>query len=128
MFIHHRTVRLSETDATGVLFFTELLKFGVEALEAFWETKGFSVTDMMGKTFRLPIVHAEGDFSAPIRVGDKIEVHLSKPEIGTTSFTIKTQIIREKIEVGKTKIVHVCISAEKGSPIPIPESILHYFE
>lgn len=127
MFVYQRTVRLSETDATGVLYFTQQLQLAVEALEMYWQSKGFNLSEMIEKTpYRLPIVHAEADYSAPMRVGDTVEVQLSLGEIGTTSFTLNARMMKGGIPVGTTKIVHVCISTDTGTAVVIPQSLLNH--
>jgi len=90
MFIYRRTIRVQDTDATGVLYFANQLQIALEAFEEFLLTQGFSFGEMVRKKqFLLPIVHTEGDFFAPLTLGDQIEVHLSFSKIGTTSIIAK---------------------------------------
>ncbi len=125
MFVLRRTIFLRETDATGVLYFSEQLKLGLEALEAFFLTKKFTLQQMIEKgDFLLPIVHAEADYRLPLFVGDEVEIHLFLEEVGTSSFTLQTRILKNGEEAGTTKIVHVIVGRESGRPIPIPELIL----
>ncbi len=127
MFTYFRTIYLRESDATGVLFFSELLNLAVEAVEMFWKSKGLTVQMLIEQNrFLLPIVHAECNFSAPLRVGDEIKIDLSLKGVGSTSFTLQTSISKGEIVSGSTEIVHVCVDKTTGDPHPIPESILSY--
>jgi len=131
MFTYQRTIYLRETDATGVLYFSEQLKLGLEALEAYFLSKGFTLQQMIEEAdFLMPIVHAEADFIAPLRVGDQVEINLSLGSMGTSSFTLQTRIFDPKrdLEVGTTKIIHVIISKETGKSIPIPEKLQHFIK
>jgi YbgC/YbaW family acyl-CoA thioester hydrolase len=124
MFKYKRTIRLVETDATGVIYFSELLKLGLETFEAFLESGGFTLQHMIEKEdFLMPIVHAEADFLGPIKVGDCAEIYLSLGAIGTSSFTLSTSLFIEGKEMGKTSIVHVSISKETRKSISIPQKI-----
>ena len=127
MFSYKRTIHLRETDSTGVLFFSELLNLGLEALEAYFLTRGFTLKQLIeeGK-FLMPIVHAEADFSAPIYVGDQVEIELKVEKLGNSSFTMGTRIHRKGLELGVTKIVHVVISRETNRSIPLPEWLIRH--
>src|SRR5262245_18613069 len=126
MHRYKRTIRLSETDVTGVIYFSELLKLGLETFEDFLAGRGFTLHQMMEKTdFLMPIVHAEADFCGPLRVGDLVEIQLQPPHLGNSSFTLSCCMMLNGKEMGKTKIVHVCTSKKKGASIPIPEQIKH---
>ena len=126
MFTYPRTIFLRETDATGVLYFSEQFNLALEALEAFFLSKGFSVHELIENAdFLLPIVHAESDYKAPLRVGDRIEVKLMLDSVGTSSYSLEARFIDEKgAEVGTTKVVQVAVSKSSGESIPLPELLL----
>ena len=97
LFSIKRKIHLSETDATGAIYFTELLKFATEAFEEFLE----------GKRYEMPVVSAKATYSAPLRWNDEIEVKLSVARLGESSIELHGEIVREGAVVGRTEIVHV---------------------
>jgi 1,4-dihydroxy-2-naphthoyl-CoA hydrolase len=116
-----KKIRLRDTDATGVLYFTEQLRMALETLE-----DCFSLRSLLEKeAFLMPIVHAEADYFAPLRVGDEVEITLSCEKLGTTSFTLGYRFYdpKRQKEVGKASIVHVVISKETGKSIPVPSHL-----
>lgn len=121
MFVYERVIRIQDTDATGVLYFANQLQIGLEAFEEFLLQKRFSLEEMIrqGK-FLLPVVHAEADFSAPLFIGDSIEVTLTF-DLGNTSFTHASDIIKKGKKVGSTSIVHVAVCSQTQAAIPIPD-------
>lgn len=126
MFSCKRTIYLRDTDATGVLFFTEQFRLVLEVLETFFQKQGFSLREMIEKkVFLMPIVHAESDYFSPLYVGDTLTVHLSLEKIGTSSFTLVYHLFDEleKEEKGRVSIVHVIISRETCKSIPIPKEL-----
>lgn len=119
-----RIISLRETDATGVLYFAEKLKLALEAFEDYLLKRGFTLQQMIeGAEFLLPIVHAEADYSAPLRVGDQVTIKLSLDRLGTSSFTLKTLFFCRGNEVGSAKIVHVSIARKTGKSIPLPPEV-----
>jgi len=125
MYTYRRQIHLKETDATGALFFTEQLNLALEALESYFLSVGFTLQQMLDREhFAMPIVHAETDFLSPLRVGDEVVVELLCEKLGTTSFTVISQVKNAKGQlVGTTKIVHVCISLRTEKSIPLPEVV-----
>lgn len=120
-------IRLGETDATGVLYFPEQFKIALETLEVFFATHGVTLHQLIGETdFLLPVVHAQGDYKAPLKVGDEIEIELTVQDIGTSAFRLKTRLIDKKkqIETGTTEIVHVAMSKTTRKSMPIPAEVL----
>lgn len=128
MFTHTRTIFLRETDATGVLFFSEQLNLALEAMESYFLSRGFSLTELIeDQDFLLPIVHAETDFFAPIKVGDQISLLLSCEKMGTSSFTMRAEVFnQQEVKVGTTKIVHVAVSKQSGASMKLPELIVEH--
>jgi len=128
MFSYTKTIFLRDTDATGVLYFSEQLKFCQEAFEVYLSKK-FTLLQMLREhDFLLPIVHAEADYALPLRVGDEVEIQLSLKELGTSSFSLGFNILKAGQEAGNAKIVHVALSKKTGKSIPIPEIVLEHLK
>ncbi|MBF5058642.1 acyl-CoA thioesterase [Candidatus Neptunochlamydia vexilliferae] len=122
MFTYHRTIRVQDTDATGVLYFANQLQIGMEAFEEFLASQGFSLNEMIEKKkFLLPVVHAEADFAAPLYLGDQLEVTLSFSHIGNRSFTHTSDILKGGKKVGTVTIIHavLCPKTKRATPIPL---------
>jgi acyl-CoA thioesterase FadM len=111
-----RRVRMSETDATGTLYFTNALKFATEVFE---ELIGFD----HNRDYLLPIVSAKSTFLAPLFLGDEIEISLKVGKIGTSSVEICTEIKKEGKIAAQTEIVHVALSKITKEKMDLPESL-----
>ena len=111
MFLYKRAVRVQDTDATGNIFFANLLKMGLEAFEEFLHNQKFSLQEMIeSKKILIPIVHSEADFFSPITLGSRIDIQLEVSRIGKKSFTHSSEFILNGKKVGKSAIVHVAFS------------------
>lgn len=68
MFSYDRYLHFRETDAAGVLYFSEVLNLCHEAYEASLRTVGLDLKLFFRgtETTIVPIVHAAVDFSAPL--------------------------------------------------------------
>ncbi len=124
MFVTKKIIRLSETDATGVIYFTNLFKFATEALEEFFETKGINLFKMIQSgDYLFPIVFAKSTYLAPIFLSDEITLTLSLIKMGTSSIEIQTDISKAISLVGRVEIVHVVTSKTTMKKMPIPEQL-----
>lgn len=125
MFTYQITIKLHETDAAGLLFFSHQFKLMHDAYEALLESwgLGFAIL-LLEKDYFLPIVHAESDFKAPLFVGDRITIEMKIAQIGSSSFTFAYTLRDEKKKiVGTGKTVHVTIDKKTRTKIPLPTAI-----
>lgn len=129
-FNYRRTIYLRETDATGVLYFPEQFKLALEAFEAFLISAGFHLTNMIDTMdFLMPVVHAEANYSAPMRAGDVIEIHLSLKKMGDSSFTLSSLIFdAHKKQIGDVSIIHATVSKKAYRSIPLPTMLKGYLQ
>lgn len=114
-----RKIRMSETDATGVLYFTNQLKYATETFEVLLET---FFQDMKGafEEYLFPIVEAHSHYLAPLRLGDEIEVTLMLEKIGASSLQFHSIIKKGDTKVGEVRIKHVLVSRTTGKSAPLP--------
>ena len=122
MFTYQTKIKLHDTDAAGLLFFSHQFEIIHDAYEALLEDIGFSFADLIrNQDFFLPIVHAESDYDKPLFVGDLIEVQVSVDSIGKHSFTFAYKLLKANGEiVGTAKTVHVTMDKASQKKIPLP--------
>lgn len=130
MFIAYNQVRMHDTDMAGILYFPRQFRFAHDALEDFIERFGYTFDQIFHQEkFIFVIVHAESDYLSPLRVGDRLEVHLFLEKIGKTSFTVVYHIYKsDKTLVGKVKTVHVTLESTARIKMEIPNHFRKYLE
>lgn len=130
MFHYHTTIKLYHTDAAGILFFGHLFMIAYDAFQEFSEQMGLGVgTILHNEDYILPVVHAEADFAAPLRVGDRITVQVRVERLGTSSITISYRFAGEHGNaLGTAKTVHVAVSRETRAAIPLPRALRDVLE
>lgn len=113
-----KRIYLRETDATGVLYFTELQRMALETFEDQFDLKKL----LAEESFLLPIVHAQADYKVPIRCGDEVEISFTLTP-GTTSLTVDYQILLGGMLAGCVKIIHVAVDRATLKTVSLPESL-----
>ncbi|MCP5047565.1 MAG: acyl-CoA thioesterase [bacterium] len=124
MFEYKTTIKLHETDAAGLLFFANQFRLVHDAYEAFMESRDMGLGKLLtSKPFLLPIVHAETDYKAPLRVGDVIMITIRVKRKGTSSFTLAHELHKNDTLAGSGETVHACLDTKTGKPIPLPNPL-----
>lgn len=123
-FISHNKVRMHDTDMAGILYFANQFRFAHDALEDMFEAEGYSILEFVDShNFVMAIVHAEADYMAPLKVGDKLQVHLTIENFGTTSVTFFYSIFRVNELIGTAKTVHVALDTKTRKKIHLPDLV-----
>ncbi len=122
MYKYQHKIKLHETDAAGLLFFSRQFEIVHDAYESLLEKVGFGFADLIRKkSYFLPIVHAEADYKLPLFVGDVITIEVVVSEVGHSSFAFSYKLINSKKQlIGTAKTIHVTIDKKKRRAIPLP--------
>ena len=118
-------IRMTHTDAAGIAYFVSYLDLAHQAYEAALESVGIPLArDLRALPVMLPIVHAECDYAAPLRLGDRVSIDASVERVGTRSFTIAYAFFRQDgTACGRASTVHACVSNETGRSVPLPDEL-----
>jgi YbgC/YbaW family acyl-CoA thioester hydrolase len=119
-------VKLHDTDAAGLLFFSNYFKIAHTAYEKFMKSIGCGLDHIIETSdYLVPIAHAEADYERGLCLGDKFSVSL-KAEIGQTSFTLSYLFKDQEGNVAaRLKTVHVTVDKKSGEKIPLPQGLRH---
>jgi len=121
MFTFKTHIRMHDTDAAGILYFPNQFQIAHEAFEAFLDSAGLPVRHMLDTAdYLFPIVHAEGDYSAPVGVGDPLTINLTAERIGSSSVTLLFRLLKDGRETGLVRTVHVAVNKSDFKKRPLP--------
>ena len=126
-FSHHRTVRLADTDAAGVVFFARTLALCHEAYEESLAAAGLDLNDFLGRAdVIVPISRSEADYQRPLRVGDKLRISVTPSTISANAFAVAYEITKlgpvEKLSA-RVRTEHVCTSLSKRARVALPPAL-----
>jgi 1,4-dihydroxy-2-naphthoyl-CoA hydrolase len=125
MYTYQTKIKLHETDAAGLLFFSNQFKIIHDAYESLLESIGFGFAALIReKSFFLPIVHSESDYKSPLFVGDLIEIRVVVEKVGETSFTFAYKLLDASQKLaGTARTVHVTMDKAARKKIPLPADL-----
>jgi acyl-CoA thioester hydrolase len=104
-------VYYEDTDAGGVVYHSNYLKYFERGRTEFFRDRGVSVGDLARRGSVFPVVHLEIDYKAPALHDDLVRVETVILDVGKTSFTLGQQVLRVSddrlLAAGKVKLVCV---------------------
>lgn len=122
-FLFPYTISLHDSDAAGIIFSANLIRICHESYEAMMAELGFSIGYLLKhRPFGVPLVHIDGDFMMPSRVGDHITIEVRVAELGKSSYRME-YLLRtpDGTPCARAATVHVVVETKNYEPIPIPE-------
>ena len=129
MYHYQTTIRLHQTDAAGVVFFSNLFVIAHDAYESFLESHLPLNAILSDGVYIIPIVHAEADYLLPLALSEKTGVELCLEQTGSSSFDLGYVIKNSKMEtVARLKTIHTVQLKEDQKTVPIPDPLRNALE
>ena len=124
-FNYYRTVRLSDTDAAGVVYFANVLHICHEAYEESLVNANINIKSFLNNSsIAIPIISASVNFYRPIFCGDRLFVNLTTQQLNNSEFEINYCVYTSSEQViAKAKTKHVCINTLDRKRINLPDSM-----
>ena len=123
-FNHKIKVYYEDTDAGGVVYYANYLKFLERARSEALSDVGLTNLKIKKDYGALIVVKSCNiDFNKSAHLEDKLRINSFVTSFTKTSFTMSQSIYRNKDIIVKSK-VHLVFINEKSKPIKIPENIL----
>ena len=125
---HRHRVRVywEDTDAGGVVFYANYLKFFERARTEWLRTAGIGQQALKDETGAMFIVtDTQVSYRAPARLDDLLDITVAVAEAGRVSFTIAQQAWRDGVLLAEGRIRIGCVDAATLRPRRIPDTVLH---
>ena len=126
-FVHHRIVRFGDTDPAGIVFFARVFEFAHEAFEDFMAASGLPIQAMLQqREWAMPLVHAEADYRAPMRLGDALAIDVCVVARSDSSLTFGFEVrgAEDGVVHAVVRHVHVAIDRVAFRKRALPDEVL----
>jgi YbgC/YbaW family acyl-CoA thioester hydrolase len=115
MFVARFPVRLAEVDWARCVYFARYLDYAHRAQEDFWNAQaGLSFATLIAaRKVAFPIVHTEGQYFAPLRLGDTARIELAVTRLTKKSATSRFTFYRGETDerVALVVLKQACIDS-----------------
>jgi acyl-CoA thioester hydrolase len=120
--IVHLRVYYEDTDAGGIVYHTNYLKFAERARTEWLRDKGFEQSALLKEGLAFVVSRLESDFLAPARLDDRISVETRLQEAGKVRMKIRQVIKRDEKEL--VRLTVTVASLRDGKAVRLPEGIV----
>ncbi|MCX7705322.1 MAG: acyl-CoA thioesterase [bacterium] len=111
-----------DTDAGGVVYYANYLKYFEEGRTEFFEEKGIFTEELLKQGFAFVVARAEIEYKKPVRYKDVIEVFTDIEKTGISSIVFLQKIMMGELLCCQARITIVCVN-ENLKPVKIPECV-----
>lgn len=120
----HRSIRFSETDVSGRVHFTQILKWAEEEEHDALTAAGVTVFANDGSDSGWPRVKVSCEYRAPLFFGDEVEVEVKLVKVGRSSLSwsfLVRKLSAEQVTAAEGEVTTVWV--EGGHAAAIPEAV-----
>lgn len=110
-----------DTDAGGVVYYANYLRYLERARTEFLLDKGIDVAEYHNNGYLFAVIHVDADYKRPARLGEIIEVTTEIIEITNATINLKHQILRNSTLLVEANVRVACIDKD-GRPQRLPDS------
>jgi acyl-CoA thioester hydrolase len=114
-------VYYEDTDAAGVVYYANYLRFMERARTEWLEALGFPLAAFENAHRVAFVVHrAEIDFVAPARLNDRLDVSVEALDRGASRLVVAQHVLREAVTLARARITLACVDSRRWQPVRIP--------
>ena len=122
---HRQAIRVyfEDTDAAGIVYYANYLKFAERARTDMLRDLGISHAEMMKRDGLVLVVRrCEIDYLKPARLDDLLTVETEAAKLGGASVDLRQRVLRDGDVLADLKVLVVCIGPD-GRPARIPDYV-----
>lgn len=128
-FEYQFRVAFHEVDPGGVMFYAHLFTRAHEAFSSLMAACGFDLAEVVRDgSYLIPIVHAQADYSAPLRFGDETKITVQPTDIGRSSLRMHYDFLLDDSLCACAETVHVFVSSGSRETISIPDRLNQHLQ
>jgi acyl-CoA thioester hydrolase len=122
-------VYYEDTDAAGVVYYANYLKFMERARTEWLSALGFPLAAFERDHGVVFVVHrCEIDFHLPARLNDALDVTVEPAKVGASSLKARQQVLRGADVVTSALITLACLDAARWRPVRMPAVLVQHLE
>jgi len=123
-FVWPVRVYFEDTDAGGVVYYANYLRFMERARTEWLRQRGFEQDRLRADTGILFVVRSvQLDLKRPARFNDALSVTCRPSALGRVSIDVAQSVARDGLELASASVRLACVDAERFVPVAIPAPV-----
>lgn len=118
------TTHYYQFDQQGVAFNMWYLSFLEDARNAWFAHGGYPLAQLLADGYDIQVVHVDLGWRAAVRYGDDVRVEVRTDRVGTTSLTLRFEVIaRDQVCASGTSTYVIVDASVSGRATPVPAAM-----
>jgi acyl-CoA thioester hydrolase len=117
-------VYYEDTDAAGVVYYANYLRYFERARTEWLRALGFEHTDLAtqhGVVFVVRSIHVE--YFLPARFNEALHISVEPDEVGASQIVMKQRVLRGNVTLVEARVRVACVNIAAMKPVRIPKQI-----
>jgi len=125
--VHRHKVKIyyEDTDAGGVVYYANYLRYMERARTEFLSESGIDVAGYHNKGYLFAVINVDVQYKKPAVLGDIIDVTTEVREVTNVTITLRHQVFRENNLLVEATVRLACITKD-GKPQRLPEEFTSF--
>ena len=125
--VHRHKVKIyyEDTDAGGVVYYANYLRYMERARTEFLSERGIDVAGYHNKGYLFAVINVDVQYKKPAVLGDIIDVTTEVREVTNVTITLRHQVFRENNLLVEATVRLACITKD-GKPRRLPEEFTSF--
>jgi len=111
-----------DTDAGGVVYYANYLRYFERARTEFLLTQGINIAEYHEKGYLFAVVHVDIQYKKPACLGDTIEVTTEVTAITNATISLKHMALKDETLLVESQVKLACIDKD-GKPQRLPAEV-----
>ena len=121
---HSLRVYYEDTDAAGIVYYANYLKFAERARTEWLRGMGLEQQPLLQSGIGFVVTRVEADFKAPARLDDLLTIESEILDIRKVRLTMRQCILRAEKTLVEMKVGLACVGSG-GRPLPLPRELVN---
>jgi len=122
-------VYYEDTDAAGVVYYANYLKFMERARTEWLSALGFPLAAVLREHGVVFVVRrCEIDFHRPARLNDDLVVTVEGVQPGASRLVARQEVRREDVVLTRARVTLACLDAARWRPVRMPAALVERME
>lgn len=123
VFSHPVRVYIEDTDAGGIVYYVNYLKFMERARTEWLRTFGYQHYTLADDAYLFVVQRAAVRYIVPARVDDQLRVEVELARLGRASFEFLQRIYRDGELLCEAEVRVGCIRGSTFKPVSMPDAL-----
>lgn len=121
-------VYIEDTDAGGIVYYVNYLKFMERARTEYLRSLGYQHYALAKEDFQFVVRGAQVQYRQPAKIDDALHVSAQLTKIGKASLAFTQRVLRDDSVLCEANIEVACVAASTLKPVAMPSALFEQFQ